>query len=34
VLAGTFMLMENLELPEGFDQDFEFELPGAPGGDA
>jgi membrane-associated protease RseP (regulator of RpoE activity) len=34
VLAGTLMLMENLELPEGFDQEFELELPGVPGGDA
>lgn len=34
VLAGTFMIFEEMELPEGFDQDFEFELPGVPGGDA
>ena len=34
VLAGTFMMMETMELPEGFDQNFEFEFPGVPGGDA
>ncbi len=34
VLAGTFMTMEGMELPEGFNHDFEFELPGVPGGDA
>ncbi len=34
VLAGTFISMEEIELPEGFNQDFEFELPGVPGDDA
>ena len=34
VLAGTLVIMESMELPEGFDQDFEFEIPGGPGGDA
>ena len=34
VLAGTLMILENMELPEGFNQDFEFEIPGVPGGDA
>ena len=34
VLAGTFIIMETMELPEGFDQNFEFEFPGVPGGDA
>jgi len=34
VLAGTFINMEDMELPEGFNQDFEFELPGLPGDDA
>jgi len=34
VLAGTLIIMENMEHPEGFDQDFEFEIPGVPGGDA
>jgi S1-C subfamily serine protease len=33
VLAGSFTI-EEVEFPEGFDQDFEFELPGAAGGDA
>jgi S1-C subfamily serine protease len=30
VMAGSL----SLQLPEGFEQDFEFELPGLPGGDA
>jgi S1-C subfamily serine protease len=34
VLAGTFMTTENMDLPEGFDQNFELEIPGASGGDA
>jgi hypothetical protein len=34
VRAGTFMAKEHMELPEGFDHNFEFELPGVPGGDA
>ncbi len=34
VLAGTYVKIEDLQLPEGFDQDFELELPGVPGGDA
>jgi hypothetical protein len=33
VMAGT-LSMKNMELPEGFNQDFELELPGLPGGDA
>jgi S1-C subfamily serine protease len=33
VLAGTFSVFEEMVLPEGLDQDFEFELPGVPGGD-
>lgn len=33
VLAGSFMIKEEMLLPEGFEQDFEFELPGVPGGD-
>ncbi len=34
VLAGTFIMMDELQLPEGFDQNFEFEIPDVPGGDA
>ena len=34
VLAGTFISKKDMELPEGFNQDFEFELPGVPGDDA
>jgi S1-C subfamily serine protease len=34
VMAGSLQMMKELELPEGYDQDFEFELPGVPGGDA
>jgi len=34
VMAGTFMTKENLDLPEGFDQNFDLEIPGASGGDA
>ena len=34
VLAGTFVMMDELSFPEGFDQDFEFEIPDLPGGDA
>jgi S1-C subfamily serine protease len=34
VLAGTFTITDNTQLPEDFDQNFEFEIPGVPGGDA
>jgi len=34
VLAGTFVKIDDMQLPEGFDQEFEPELPGIPGGDA
>jgi S1-C subfamily serine protease len=34
VLAGTFTITDNTELPDGFDQNFEFEIPGVSGGDA
>lgn len=33
VLAGTYSIFNKMELPEGFNQDFDFELPGGPGGD-
>ena len=34
VMAGSLKIMKDMELPEGYDQNFEFEIPGVPGGDA
>jgi S1-C subfamily serine protease len=34
VLVGSLVIMKEMELPEGFEKDFELELPGVPGGDA